>query len=212
MNPSANIQKIFCAAGSLMGWFAVIEQLILMLLNQQTPLATTLIQFISYFTILTNILVALYFTLLWLRPSSRWGQFFSKANNSTAVAVYITIVGLVYNIILRSLWKPEGMQKLVDELLHTVIPLYFILYWVLFVPKNSLGWKNVFNWLLYPFVYLIYILIRGSVTGLYPYPFIDVSIIGFSQALTNCRLVFIAFLVISFLFIGLARVLKKPLL
>jgi len=54
------------------------------------------------------------------------GIIFFEAGVITAITVYITIVGLVYNVILRFLWKPEGLQFIVDELLHTVIPLLLL--------------------------------------------------------------------------------------
>ena len=70
----------------------------------------------------------------------------------TAIAVYITIVGLVYNSILRFLWKPEDLQWIVDELIHSVIPLLFISFSLLILPKGKLHWKSVLAWLLYPLI------------------------------------------------------------
>lgn len=202
-------QKYLCAAGTVMGWFAVIAQLVILLNNRRFPLADALIQFISYFTILTNTLVAVYFSCCWLRPNSKWGTFFSSGRTGTAIAIYITVVGLVYNIILRQIWNPEGLQKLVDELLHTVIPLFFILYWVVFISKNNLHWKNIFMWLLYPFVYFVYILTRGAITNLYPYPFIDVGVIGYSKAFINSGIILLVFTVLSLLFIVAGRWMSK---
>ena len=80
----------------------------------------------------------------------------------------------MYNLVLRFLWDPQGWQLVADELLHTVIPLLFLLYWFLFVKRRNLYWKDAFLWLIYPFVYLLYVFFRGAITGLYPYPFIDV--------------------------------------
>ncbi|MFZ5976285.1 MULTISPECIES: Pr6Pr family membrane protein [unclassified Hydrotalea] len=34
------------------------------------------------------------------------------------------------------------------------------------------------GWLIYPLLYLVYILIRGSFSGFYPYPFVNVLQIG----------------------------------
>jgi len=89
------------------------------------------------FTIDTNILVALSYTFIALGSNSRWGKFFTKATTITAITVYIIIVGVTYNIILRSTWNPQGLQKLVDELLHSVIPVLYVLFWVFFVPVEG---------------------------------------------------------------------------
>jgi hypothetical protein len=43
--------------------------------------------------------------------------------------------------------------------------------------------------LTYPVAYLIYLIVRGEATGLYPYFFIDVPRIGYGHALTNAALI-----------------------
>ena len=35
------------------------------------------------------------------------------------------------------------------------------------------------GWLAYPGVYLVYVLARGAVSGEYPYPFMDVKVLGY---------------------------------
>jgi hypothetical protein len=50
---------------------------------------------------------------------------------------------------------------------------------------------------LFPFLWLAFTLIRGSVIHWYPYPFIDVTRIGYAKALLNCVWV-------SLLLLGLA--------
>jgi hypothetical protein len=127
----------------------------------------------------------------------------------TAITVYITVVGLVYNFILRALWTPEGMQRLVDELLHTFIPILFILYWFLSKSTSGLKWKNAFPWLAYPLVYLVFVLLRGSVSGYYPYPFLDVTSLGYNQVVLNCFYLFVVFLLISIVFIAINKMISK---
>lgn len=193
--------RAFAAILMVLGWFAVITQLVLMMMNSTSDVFVTLIRFMSYFTILTNTLVAICFTSLVFNPDSR----FKKTTVITAITVYITIVGIVYNLLLRQIWDPQGMQKVVDELLHTVIPILCIIYFAAFVPAEKLPWKAAFVWLLYPLGYSVITLIRGAIVNQYPYPFIDVKILGYSQALINCLFILIGFLVISFLMIGVGR-------
>ncbi len=154
---------------------------------------------------LTNLIVAVCCTVLLKDSNSGLNKFFSKRNALTAIVVYITIVGLVYNTILRFLWKPEGLQWLIDELLHSVIPFLFIVFWLFFVEKGKIPLKNVLAWLLYPLIYLIYILIRGAASSFYPYPFIDVEKIGYNKTLINSSGMLVAFLAVSILFVALNR-------
>lgn len=162
-------------------------------------------RFFGYFTVLTNLLVAISLSVRLLFPLSRAGKFFSAFPVSTAIAVYIFIVGLGYNILLRHLWQPQGLQFAADELLHDIVPGLYVLYWLFLVKKEKLQWKYLFTWLSYPLIYLCYALLRGAIDGWYPYPFINVKEIGYGKLLINATGLLLAFCIVSSLFILIAR-------
>lgn len=203
-HPTGVIQ-LYTAILAILAWTAVVFQFYLILLNRTASVAETIIRFFSFFTILTNILVAFCCTTLWWRPGSSLGRRFSMPGTLTAITVYITIVGLVYNLVLRTYWEPRGLQLVVDNLLHTIIPSLFLLFWIVLVPKNKLQWKEVFPWLIYPLVYILFIITRGALSGFYPYPFIDVSKIAYHEVLTNTGALLIGFLVLSLLLVGIGK-------
>ncbi|MCH5683341.1 hypothetical protein LWM68_03045 [Niabella sp. W65] len=64
-----NMQKSFAGSLALAGWFAVIAQYILMLNNSVITTGEATLRFFSYFTILTNIAVAGYFTAVLFNAS-----------------------------------------------------------------------------------------------------------------------------------------------
>ena len=170
-------------------------------------------RFLLFFTILTNLLVAISLTFIVIFPLSPLGRFFAKPNTLTAIALYIFIVGLVYNLVLRNTWQPLGLQKWVDEGLHVVVPLLYLLLWFMFVPKGKLKWGRAIAWLIYPALYLGYALLRGSLEGFYPYPFLDIHQIGYTKVGLNSLGLLIVFLVAGFGFIGinnLKSVMLKP--
>jgi len=201
--------QIFLTIGATLTWFAVVLQFYLIIINRVESVLETIIRYFSFYTILTNILVALALTVLLLKPNSRWGNFFSRANVLIAITIYITVVGALYNLILRQIWNPEGLQRIADELLHVVTPLLFIIYWSIFAPKSGLRWKNAFPWLIYPFVYAVCVLSRGALSGFYPYPFINVNTLGYRMVLLNSVGLFIGFFLLSLLFIATAQVLNR---
>lgn len=202
------VMQTYAALLAITGWIAVILQFYLILVNRTASVAETIIRFFSFFTILTNILVALCATGVW-RKGLHEANFFSRSSTLTATTVYIVIVGLVYNIVLRMLWEPQGLQLWVDEWLHSVIPSLFFFFWLLFVPKGGLKWKDVLAWLIYPLVYVLLIIFRGALSGFYPYPFIDLSKITYHDALVNAGAVMMGFLVLSLLLIGIGKVATK---
>ncbi len=158
--------------------------------NRQTGIPEMIIRFFSFFTILTNILVALYFTASAFRLKIIPFKWLLSKGTLTATTAFILIVGLVYQIALRGIWQPTGLQRFVDELLHTIIPLYVFIYWCFNINKNDLQLKPIFSWLLYPVIFIIFILFREHFYGFYPYPFLNVIDIGYDKTLLNIAIVF----------------------
>lgn len=212
MLKSSSFKPVYMAITALLAWFALTLQFYLQLKAAHTegrPVFMSAGNFFSYFTILTNLLIALCFTFILLSPVSKAGRFFSRATVQSGIALYIGIVGLVYSLALREIWDPQGWQLVADRMLHDIIPILYLLYWLLFVPKGLLRPKNALWWLIYPLIYIIYTTIRGAVYGWYPYPFIDAGKLGYSQALRNAGMLLIAFIGIGLLLVGIDRLLKK---
>ncbi len=185
-------------------WFAIITQYILMLQNRVASVGETTIRFFSFFTILTNLLIAFYFASLLFKNSSL-RLFFNRSGVLTALTTYITIVCLVYQLVLRQMWTPTGMQRIVDELLHSVIPVLVVFFWYYYENKQALKYSMIPKWLCYPGIYLIYILMRGQFSGFYPYPFMNVLNLGMEKVLINSALLMLVFIFFCFLFIVVGR-------
>lgn len=203
------MSKFFTLLIAILGWFTVITQFVLMYENRTTPVPEMIIRFFSFFTILTNILVALYFTYQMLNPKKGSSSKINSPGVLTAITVYITTVGLVYQVALRHVWHPKGLQMLVDELLHTIIPVLVLLYWMRYEDKLKVQWKKIPSYLIYPLCYLAYILIRGGISGFYPYHFINVPDLGWGKTIINICLLFMVFLVLFSIFIGLGKFAAK---
>ena len=120
---------------------------------------------------------------------------------------------LKYNLkagyITTHLWHPAGMQLVVDELLHTLNPLLVIVYWWLYEKKTAVRYGQIILWLIYPLAYLAYVLIRGGLSGFYPYPFIDVSKIGLKQAFVNSGVITLIFIIVGSAFILIGKKTEK---
>jgi len=101
------------------------------------------------------------------------------------------------------------LQLIVDELLHSVIPGLFIIYWLVCIPKGKLKGKNVLPWLIYPMVYFIYILFRGAWSGFYPYPFLDVVKLGYNKVVLNGAILCGAFLLLGSMLVLCDKLMKQ---
>jgi hypothetical protein len=165
----------------------------------------TVINFFSYFTILSNIFLALSFTTAWLSPTSRLGAFLARPVMKGGITLYIAITGTVYVLILRHTWEPQGWAFVADALLHYVMPVLGALDWVLFSPKGRMEWKHSVRWLTFPALYGVYTLLHGWLTGFYPYPFVDVPKLGAGKVLANSAVLALVFVAAGALLVAADR-------
>lgn len=199
------VQKSILISIALLGWFALVGQFIVFYNLGLASLPELIIQYFTFFTVLTNILVALSATLLLLIPDS----IFSRPSVQTAIAGYIFIVSLIYNTILRFLWNPHGLHRVVDELLHLVIPILFILYWAVYSTRTKIAWTAIFQWQLFPLLYIVWVFARAHFSGFYPYPFLDIGTLGLQQVLVNCLGITVLFVLTSLLFVAIGNFIAK---
>ncbi|WP_044042254.1 Pr6Pr family membrane protein [Caballeronia insecticola] len=192
------------AAIAMIAWLAFAAQTditIARLVNRGFTVFDGLARMTSYLTNLTVLLTALCFTCVATRAPFPLARFFRRPTVVTAVVVYIVFVGIAYNGLLRYLWTPSGYRALVNESLHTVVPALAALYWFLFVPRFHLSWRRCALWLVYPLSYLCITLWRGRLSDFYPYPFINVSELGYERVLLNAAMLVVAFIVLMSVFL-----------
>ncbi|MBH3405255.1 Pr6Pr family membrane protein [Pseudomonas glycinae] len=205
---NAVLRRRLITSVAVLGWAGLGIQLYLIFfarLSVGASLLGGLVSFFSYFTVLTNTLVAVVLTCAVTERESAARRWFRQPWVSSGIAVSIAVVGLAYSILLRHLWHPQGWQFIADELLHDVMPLLFLAYWWLCVPKGTLRVKHLPLWLIYPLVYFAYALLRGHLLGAYAYPFIDVALLGYPQVFVNAGGILLGFVLIALLVIGIDR-------
>lgn len=142
-------------------------------------LAIRTIQFFSFFTIESGLLVAVFTTALALAPTRRETVLIGQPAVAGAICLYASVTGVTYYFLLRHLYDPHGAELVATNLLHYVVPPAFVAFWLVFVPKGTLDVWSAAKWLIFPAVYAAYTLIRGAFAGWYPYPFVDVTVLGY---------------------------------
>ena len=200
----------FAALSALVGWLALAAQFYLSVqlgMANGNGVLGGVVAYFSYFTILTNGLVAIALTAAALPDSTAptWLAFFRRPGVVTATTASIVVVGSVYFLILRHIWEPKGLQWLVDVLLHYVMPPLFLIYWWWAVPKQSLRPAAIARWMAYPLSYAVYALGLGAIRGRYPYPFIDVIALGYPRVLVNSAAILAVFGLVCLALILLGR-------
>ncbi|QDP97434.1 hypothetical protein FOE78_17255 [Microlunatus elymi] len=157
------------------------------------PLGTRLVNLFSFFTIQSNILVLAGAIRLLIDPRLR-GLGWQVLRLDGLLGIVIT--GLVYVTVLRPLMQPTGIHAFVNAGLHYLAPPLAFVGWLIFGPRPRISWRVLIVSLCWPISWIVYTLIRGAITGWYPYPFLDAGSLGWPIALRNIGVIVLIALVI----------------
>ena len=142
--------------------------------------------FFSFFTIESNIIAALLF-IASAALTVRGGQSTTLTILRGAATLYMVVTGVVYGVLLSGL--EESLQTpipWVNAVLHYIMPAAVLLDWCIDIPKRHMLFKRALVWLAFPAAYLLYSLVRGSIVGWYPYPFLNPSYNGYVGVFVTC--------------------------
>ncbi|WP_375597064.1 Pr6Pr family membrane protein [Devosia sp. Naph2] len=172
-------------------------------------LPAALVQFFSFFTILTNITI----TLIYLSALARWSwlSWFRAPKTRAMMTGVMTLVMIFYHVLLRPIWQPEGLFLVCDYLLHYAAPILFALWWVVTQKHGTVDYAEVPTMLVPPLIYLGYVMIRGALTNAYPYPTLNAFELGYGQVAINVVMVAIGLSILYLITIGIDRALARRL-
>ena len=182
-NAAAALVAIVCWAGLAVQFAATY--------GVQHDVTATLWVLARFFTILTNLLVAV--TMTWVAIGCK-----VSPEVLGGLTLALLLVGVIYMTLLRGLMHLNGPALIADTLFHKVSPVLMALWWLLFAPRAKLRWSAPILWAIYPLGYLIYVLARGRMDGRYPYPFIDVGKLGWLQTALNVGGIALGFILAGF--------------
>ena len=185
---------------AVLGWTALGTELVISLRSSfadGSTLIEALYGYFRFFTILSNIGVAILMTATCLAlrrnrlppPTAFYG----------AALAYMLITGVTYELLLRRLWSPRGVQILSDATMHDVVPSLVLIFWIGFAPRDGARWRDPLWMLIFPLIYFVVTLVAGAEGAGYPYNFLDATKLGYG-AVGVVALLFLT----SFLVIGLA--------
>lgn len=195
---------------AVIGWATIAAQFALMVRGQPAEaIAGLTVKFVSYFTIETNILIALAMTLPAVAGRSRLGQFAALNSTRAGVTFFAVIVGVVYHVLLAGTWQPTGLQWWVDQGLHTLMPLLMLFDWLVLTPRTGLSWTAPRRWLIFPAVFTVWTLVHGAMTQWYPYWFMDVDTLGWARTGLCLLGLFAFFLIAGWGVVGIERLLTR---
>lgn len=153
-----------------LGLAAVIYQL-----SVQIDTGSPVANFLSYFTIESNILAGLVLVATGLMPLTARPGWWDRLRG--AATLYMVTTGLVYNTLLLNV-DVGDLAPWANNVLHRVIPLVMLADWLIAPPRQRIERRTALLWLIFPILYCAYSLIRGPSADFYPYPFLDPRLDG----------------------------------
>ena len=140
-----------------------------------------LVNYFSYFTILSNLIGA---TLL-LVGVARWRSPRSPRIDLLrgGAVVYLTVTLIVFAILLADTDVDLAIPW-VNSVLHEIIPIVVIIDWLIDPPTTRLTNRQGLLWLTFPAGWIVYVMIRGALVDRYPYPFLDPANGGYGTVAT----------------------------
>jgi hypothetical protein len=130
-------------------------------------------EYFSYFTIQSNLMNVVVLAVGGV-VCLRWRddpQLLSRIRMS--ILAYAVVTGVVYNVLLRG--HPDGSYagpQWPNEVMHVWIPIVILLDFLFAPGRPALPWKALWIAVSYPIAWVAFTLVRGAITGWYPYPFL----------------------------------------
>ena len=164
---SAGVVRVIAAAVTLA---ALLTQIVDQWLND----AFVPTEYFSYFTIQTSLLDVVVLAsggVLALRHPSDGARFTAVR---AAIVTYAVVTATVYAVLLRGI-PQEGFIGVPwpNEVIHVVIPAVLVLDWLVAPGRSPIGWSALWLVVSFPLAWVAITLVRGGITGWFPYPFLQ---------------------------------------
>jgi len=170
------------------------------------PIPAALAVFASFLTFHINVIAA----VIVICAAAGSTRFERAGRTRAAVAAYMIAGSIVFIFALQPYWHHRGSQMVVDMLLHYLMPVLYVGWWLAAAPKDRLRWRDPWVWLIYPAVYFLTLLAFVKFSGFYPYPLIDMRFLGAGLVAFNVAVVALIFLTCGFAVIAVARMIVPP--
>ena len=145
---------------------------------------------LSYFTIWSNVVVALAATVV-ARGAS--GATWHRVLLLDALLM-IVVTAIVYQLLLAPSIDVQGWSIITDPTQHVVVPVLAVAAWLWVGPR---GWVSGHLALLVPVLWVAWMLLRGAVIGSYPYGFVAVGERGYPAVLATIAMILAFGLVVA---------------
>ncbi len=222
--PSATARRAY-AVNAVIAWLGVVATLVLSGLGwyREVPVEaglygdtpdgiagvlSRLTDTLSYFTIWSNVVVAVSATLLLQRP---WRDTVTRRVLRLDALLMITITAIVYQVLIAPSVDVEGWSLLTDPILHIITPLVTVVVWAVWGPRDWISARLVPLALIVPLAWITWMLARGAVVDSYPYGFANVTELGYASVSLTLAVILVFGMLVATTFWAIDVLLRRRL-
>ena len=161
---------------------------------------------LSYFTIWSNVVVAVSATLLLQRPLR---DTMARRVLRLDALLMITVTAIVYQALIAPNLDVAGWSLLTDPILHIITPLVTVVVWAVYGPRGWISARLVPLALVVPLAWIVWMLARGAVVDAYPYGFANVTELGYGSVSLTLVAILVFGLVVAAAYWGADVLLRR---
>lgn len=183
--------RIFALVWRILGFLIANLGIIFLLCTPQTP------QIWAYFAVQLDFFAALLFLILLVKTSI---QIKHEGKEGAAASIYQPLqAGLVFMSVFAMIFfwtmlswssfavstsEPTILTQIGSYIIHGIAPIWLFVDYILFMPHGNIGYRASAWWLLYPFAYTAFVLVRALILGelasgsRFPYFFMNIDSLG----------------------------------
>ena len=149
-----------------------------------------------------------------------------KTDSYVATAPFLKFIGvlailltfLVFNFLLagRPDRDPQANWRISSISFHVVLPIMYVLDWVLFYEHRKVRWFYPLASVVFPVVYVAFVYVRAAlynfnpeVPYIYPYFFLNLDTQGVAGVAKWVAILFVGFIALGYIFYGIDKLIKS---
>lgn len=170
---------------------------------------------LNYFTNISNILCLIYITISLINVIKKNNEHTWNPTFRGVCTLAITLTFIMANFMQTNIGDVAMLSTTPMVLLHKIVPVMFVLNWLLFDVKGKYHSYDPWIWLIPEVIYLVYVMVAAhfgtgvGIAGRYPYPFMDYEALGIKLYVMNLLMVLLILLASGYLYYSIDHAMRK---
>lgn len=134
-----------------------------------------LLKQLGHFSIISFLIVTATFIILTISQLSKSKKIYPKAEHRGAALLYSTVTCFIFVLFFHKKMDTQGFQTYVFYFAHIAFPLFLLIDNTISLPSKIYKYDLLIYWLIYPFYYLIFLIVESYIFHYTRYQFLAIN-------------------------------------